>query len=172
MLATFVASTLLALTPVHAFGPPQSCSKTYTVKMAVRGIHSAYSGIRDVSAADRRHLRRFIRCQRNQGAKHYLHGVQKRSIARWYLRRNPPVPTGFDSPEVADVPGVPWDFAACVAFRESSSSGTDARTDTVYGIIPASGYYVLGAALSVQKHAFADLYAAHGVSPWEPYDGC
>jgi hypothetical protein len=86
--------------------------------------------------------------------------------AQWLARRRP---SGYDSPVLADVPGVPWSFAACVAYRESDN-GT--MGDTVYGIIPASGYSVEGAPLSVQKHAFHDLYAAHGTSPWSPYDGC
>lgn len=79
------------------------------------------------------------------------------------------LPSGFNSPDLSVVPGVPQSFAACVAFRESTDG---AGSTNIYGIIPASGVDVEGASLAQQKQAFAQLYAEYGTQPWAPNDGC
>ncbi len=70
------------------------------------------------------------------------------------------------SSSLADVPGVPAAFAACVAFT-ASADGTASRN--VYGITPASGINVAGQPLSFQKAAFAALYKRYGAAPWKSY---
>jgi hypothetical protein len=72
---------------------------------------------------------------------------------------------------LADVPGVPQAFAACVAFRESTDLQNPAADGNAYGIIPASGYDVYGTSLANQKQVFAELYAQYGTAPWAS-DGC
>ena len=73
---------------------------------------------------------------------------------------------------LADVPGVPRSFAACVAQRESSNGTNQAYNGGVYGIINASGEHVNGQSLSAQKQAFSRLYQRYGKAPWSPSDGC
>jgi LysM repeat protein len=72
---------------------------------------------------------------------------------------------------LADVPGVPEAFAACVAYRESTDLQNPAADGNAYGIIPASGYDVYGTSLANQKQVFAELYAQYGGAPWAA-DGC
>lgn len=98
---------------------------------------------------------------------------------RHRLSREPgqdtPAPTavsGYSSPDLADVPGVPRAFAACVALRESSDLQDPAARGNAYGILPASGYNGYAMSLAQQKEAFARLYAEYGTQPWAPYDGC
>lgn len=79
---------------------------------------------------------------------------------------------GYSSPDLADIPGVPRSFAACVAFRESTNGTNQAYNGGVYGIITASGINVNGQSLAAQKAAFAKLYAQYGTSPWSPSDHC
>lgn len=74
--------------------------------------------------------------------------------------------------DYSDVPGVPADFAACVA-RAESTDGTDPNANgNIYGITPGSGSDAGSADLATQKAAFAQMYAAQGDAPWRPYDGC
>lgn len=94
-----------------------------------------------------------------------------------------PVPGGGD---LADVPGVPRAFAACVAFRESSDNpravnsipGFTGNGGGAYGFL-ASTWHSLGyggqpydAPVWQQKQAFSRLYAQAGKQPWSPSDGC
>jgi LysM repeat protein len=79
--------------------------------------------------------------------------------------------TGFSSSSLADIPGVPRSFAACVAYRESTNLQNPAARGNAYGIIPASGYNVYGTSLAHQKQVFAELYRQYGSSPWAS-DGC
>jgi LysM repeat protein len=74
--------------------------------------------------------------------------------------------------DLADVPGVPRSFAACVALRESSNGTNQAYNGGVYGIITASGINVNGQSLAAQKAAFSKLYGLYGTQPWSPSDGC
>jgi hypothetical protein len=76
------------------------------------------------------------------------------------------------SSDLADVPGVPHAFAACVAQRESSNGANQAYNGGVYGIITASGVNVNGQSVAAQKAAFGKLYAQYGATPWAPSDGC
>ena len=72
------------------------------------------------------------------------------------------------SSNLADVPGVPYSFAACVALRES----TDGQgSPDIYGILPMNGYFS-GMSLAEQKGLFSRMYARDGTSPWSPWDGC
>jgi hypothetical protein len=73
---------------------------------------------------------------------------------------------------LSDVPGVPQEFAACVALRESSNLQDPNAHGNAYGIIPASGYNVNGASLAQQKAVFRELYTQYGTAPWSPSDGC
>ena len=72
------------------------------------------------------------------------------------------------SSDLAAVPGVPREFAACVALRESTDG---AGSSNIYGILPSNGYSS-GMGLPEQKRLFASMYARSGTSPWAPYDGC
>lgn len=92
------------------------------------------------------------------------------------------------SSDLADVPGVPHAFAACVAFRESSNNPRS--VNAVPGFIGNGGgaYGIMAyvwqgsdlgfsgqpydAPLSQQKQAFSILYAKYGSQPWSPSDGC
>jgi len=69
---------------------------------------------------------------------------------------------------LADVPGVPYAFAQCVALRESTDG---AGSPNIYGILPMNGY-TEGMSLAGQKRLFSEMYARDGTSPWSPYDGC
>ncbi len=79
---------------------------------------------------------------------------------------------GGSSGSLSDIPGVPKDFAACVAFKESTNGTNQAYNGGVYGIINASGEHVNGQSIGAQKAAFSRLYAQYGKSPWSQYDGC
>ena len=78
------------------------------------------------------------------------------------------VSTAVSDNNLADVPGVPAAFAACVALRESTDG---AGSSNIYGILESNGYYP-GMPLAAQKALFASMYAAQGPGPWAPYDGC
>jgi LysM repeat protein len=82
-----------------------------------------------------------------------------------------PRSSGFSSSSLADIPGVPRSFAACVAYRESTDLRNPAARGNAYGIIPASGYNVYGTSLAHQKQVFAELYRQYGGRPWVS-DGC
>ncbi len=68
-------------------------------------------------------------------------------------------------------------FEQCVAWRESSDNPT-ASSAGLFGILPATwaslGYPGTAgeASVTMQKAAFAQLYAQDGTAPWAPYDGC
>lgn len=70
---------------------PADCGKTFTKPMITRAIDAAYSGTKDVSRSDRKHLRRYIHCARRHVSRtkmqHYLHNAW----AAWKERRNPPM---------------------------------------------------------------------------------
>ncbi len=79
-------------------------------------------------------------------------------------------PAGSVSPalrsSLADVPGVPAVFAACVAF---TASGDGTASHNIYGITPSSGINVTGYSPAQQKAAFAVLYKRYGPRPWKSY---
>jgi LysM repeat protein len=79
--------------------------------------------------------------------------------------------SGYSSSDLADVPGVPRSYAACVAYRESTDLKNPAARGNAYGIIPASGYDGYHMTLSQQKQVFAKLYREYGKRPWRS-DGC
>jgi peptidoglycan DL-endopeptidase CwlO len=72
---------------------------------------------------------------------------------------------------LADIPGVPESFAACVAYRESTDDTNPAADGNAYGIIPASGYNVAGDTIAQQKQVFEEIYDTTGPSAWAA-DGC
>jgi LysM repeat protein len=72
---------------------------------------------------------------------------------------------------LADIPGVPEAFAACVAYRESTDDTNPAADGNAYGIIPASGYNVAGDSIAQQKQVFVEIYDTTGPSAWAA-DGC
>lgn len=81
-----------------------------------------------------------------------------------------PAPASAHRPSgsLADVPGVPAPFAACVAF---TASGNGTRSRNIYGITPASGYDVAGYSVARQKTVFTALYQKYGAAPWVSF-GC
>jgi LysM repeat protein len=79
--------------------------------------------------------------------------------------------SGYSSSDLADIPGVPRSYAACVAYRESTDLRNPAARGNAYGIIPASGYDGYHMTLSQQKQVFAKLYREYGKRPWRS-DGC
>ena len=79
--------------------------------------------------------------------------------------------SGYSSSDLADIPGVPRSYAACVAYRESTDLRNPAARGNAYGIIPASGYDGYHMTLSQQKQVFAKLYREYGTRPWRS-DGC
>jgi hypothetical protein len=78
---------------------------------------------------------------------------------------------GFGSAALGDIPGVPYSFASCVAYRESTNGTNPAAHGNVYGIIPASGYNVSGDSLAQQKLVFKQIYDTSGPRAWAA-DGC
>jgi hypothetical protein len=79
-----------------------------------------------------------------------------------------PAASGYSSSDLANVPGVPYAFAACVAMRESTDG---LGSNNIYGITSMWGYYD-GMSIAGQKELFAKIYAEQGPAPWAPYDGC
>jgi hypothetical protein len=79
--------------------------------------------------------------------------------------------SGYNSGDLADIPGVPHSFAACVAYRESTNDTNPAAHGNAYGIIPASGYNVSGDSIAQQKLVFKQIYDTTGPSAWAA-DGC
>jgi hypothetical protein len=79
--------------------------------------------------------------------------------------------SGYTSSDLADIPGVPHSFAACVAYRESTNDTNPAARGNAYGIIPASGYNVSGDSIAQQKLVFKQIYDTTGPSAWAA-DGC
>jgi LysM repeat protein len=78
---------------------------------------------------------------------------------------------GTSASSLADIPGVPESFAACVAYRESTDDTNPAADGNAYGIIPASGYNVSGDSIAQQKVVFEEIYNTVGPSAWAA-DGC
>jgi hypothetical protein len=79
--------------------------------------------------------------------------------------------SGYGSSALGDVPGVPYAFAACVAYRESTNDTNPAADGNAYGIIPASGYNVSGDSIAQQKLVFKQIYDTSGPAAWAA-DGC
>ena len=79
--------------------------------------------------------------------------------------------SGYDSSDLADIPGVPHAYAACVAYRESTNNTNPAAHGNAYGIIPASGYNVGGESIAQQKQVFKQIYDTTGPRAWAA-DGC
>lgn len=95
------------------------------------------------------------------------------SPARAYRAQSSDAPSssGSSGGGLADIPGVPSSFAACVAYRESTDLQNPAARGNAYGIIPSSGYNGYAMSLSQQKETFSKLYAEYGGKPWAA-DGC
>jgi len=102
---------------------------------------------------------------------HHYSGV-RHHVSHHHAASHANTSGNYSSSDLADIPGVPRDFAACVAFRESTNGTNQAYNGGVYGIITASGINVNGQSLAAQKAAFAKLYAQYGKQPWSPSDGC
>lgn len=74
---------------VVAVAPAHACQKTFSESMIVRAINFTYHGTRDVTRADRAHLRRYVRCARPKARAHrprirrYWHHAR----AAWKQRR-------------------------------------------------------------------------------------
>jgi hypothetical protein len=109
-----------------------------------------------------RHDRRHCRIMRRWGV---AQARQRDAFIAAVHGAAPAPASGFSSPNLADVPGVPASFAACVALRESTDG---AGSSNIYGILGPGGQ----GTLAQQKEAFSQMYAARGAEPWAPYDGC
>jgi LysM repeat protein len=95
------------------------------------------------------------------------------------------VPSRGGSSDLASVPGVPYGYAKCVAFRESTNNphavnsipGYIGNGGGAYGFLQStwSGLGYSGspqtASVAQQKAAFSKLYSQLGRSPWTA-DGC
>ena len=102
------------------------------------------------------------RAPSHRSSSHTTHAVTRSATHR---------SSGYSSSDLADVPGVPRSYAACVAYRESTDLKNPAARGNAYGIIPASGYDGYHMTLSQQKQVFAKLYREYGKRPWRS-DGC
>lgn len=71
--------------------PHPGCVKTFSRPMIVRAIDAAFAGTREVTARDRRHLRRFIRCRRPAVSRSRMMRYWRTAEAAWHGRRNPPL---------------------------------------------------------------------------------
>jgi hypothetical protein len=155
------------------------CAKTYTFAMFDRASDAVYTGTGLPPRGSYAALWRMARCQRYSTA-HVATGLTSAAHAEylarrewaadkkaWTMRRHPPTPV-WESGGLADVPGVPYGFAACVALRESTDG---AGSPDIYGILPSNGYYA-GMSIVAQKLLFSAMYERDGASPWAPYDGC
>ena len=59
--------------------------------MIKRAIDAAYHGTRDVTPADRRHLRRYLRCARPRVDRARIHRRLRSAKTAWQERRDPPM---------------------------------------------------------------------------------
>jgi hypothetical protein len=116
----------------------------------------------------RRHCRIWDRWQARLDAEYHRFEMAEHPAITLSAPAQTVVATGYSSSDLADVPGVPYAFAACVAFRESTDG---AGSPDIYGIEPMWGYYD-GMPIADQKALFARIYAEQGVAPWQRWDGC
>jgi hypothetical protein len=149
---------------IAAAPTPVRCARVFTVAQTLAADRRAYFGTRHVTKTTQRRLGWMERCQTQTGKRHRIARFYHASRSAWLVRRQ------LASPDLGVVPGVPYSFATCVAFRES----TDGQgSSNVYGIIAASGISGVGSmSVPEQKLAFSRLYAADGTAPWSSYDGC
>lgn len=59
--------------------------------MITRAVDTVYAGTNDVSAAARRHLRKYVRCARRHVSKARMHRYWHDARQAWLERRNPPM---------------------------------------------------------------------------------
>ncbi len=108
------------------------CSKTFTVPMVQRAIDATYAGTRPVSVAQRRRLRRYVRCRRVSSTGRYLHRYWLEAIDAQSRRRNPF--TGYAMSGTVSTFGPPLEGASqtadggddtrpCIALRDTSTLG-------------------------------------------------
>lgn len=88
MLATMLVAAVLAV-PAHA--TPANCGPTFTRPMITRAINATYRGTKDVSAKERRHLRRFIHCARRHVNRARMRRILHQAWSDWNQRRHPPM---------------------------------------------------------------------------------
>lgn len=140
--------------------PDRRCPQLFTVRMGKRAARRIYRPGHHPTLRNLRLLGYLERCQRNPLAQPFL-----RSFDHWRARQQQQATTSTAGGGLADVPGVPASFAACVAFRES----TDGKlSPNIYGLQS----YFPGESLAQQKRVMASMYASRGTQPWAPYDGC
>jgi rare lipoprotein A (peptidoglycan hydrolase) len=96
-MATLLTATIIAVASSGVGHERPGCSKTFTVPMIQRAIDAAYAGTREVSASDRAHLRRFVRCARDVTKQSAMHAYWNRAWRAWLIRRNPPMFTQLAS---------------------------------------------------------------------------
>lgn len=164
VLAIFVVSSASAHVPGRV-----NCNKLFTLAHTEATAKDVYAGTGRVTLAKLQRLGHMELCQVNvadrSAARAYSHRQAAQHDARVSNAQATPASTdgGY-----GNVPGVPYAFASCVAFRES----TDGQgSPDIYGILPMNGYYS-GMSVPAQKALFSRMYAADGTSPWAPYDGC
>lgn len=163
------AINMVAANPAQAHVQHHSrpgCPKLYTVAQGERTARTIYRGTRHVTMRDYHKLGRMETCQKfKRRDQPRLRGIDRRLRGEHDARVSAAsTAASYSSSDLADVPGVPRSFAACVALRES----TDGRlSSNIYGMLQ---YH--GESLAEQKREFSEMYAARGVEPWRPYDGC
>lgn len=84
-----VASVFAPAAPNHNSRP--GCRKTFDAAMIHKAITAVYRGRRDVTARDRAHLRRYVRCSRPVTIRPAMHRYWNNVWRAWKLRRNPPM---------------------------------------------------------------------------------
>jgi rare lipoprotein A (peptidoglycan hydrolase) len=87
-----VISTV-ALHPAHGV----KCPKTFTVPMIIRAINATYRGTKDVTAIEKRRLRRYIACARNPKKRHSMDRYWNNTRNAWWRRVHPPLYTQLAS---------------------------------------------------------------------------
>lgn len=160
-LATSAAGSAVPRTSTS--GVSANCPHTFSLLMFDRAARTVYQGTGTPPRGSYRSLWHLARCQRPPSSEPQALKAWGRYLDAWHLRRHPPEPQGYGY-----VPGVPYSFASCVAWRES---GDGTGGPDIYGILPMNGYYS-GMSIAAQKALFSAMYARDGIEPWSPYDGC
>jgi hypothetical protein len=154
--------------PVLSTAAPTTdrCSYHWTAWQTEHFGRIVYAGTKNVPDHTLHRLGYMESCQRDPGTATAVRTYNRQLAAEHRTRVAASSSAGaYGSTDLGNVPGVPYSFASCVAFRES----TDGRLSwNIYGI--TSRYP--GATVAEQKRTFAQMYAQYGTEPWAPYDGC
>jgi hypothetical protein len=138
------------------------CSYHWSAWQSEHFAGIVYAGVKNVPQHTLERLGYMESCSVSPGA---VRRYNRQLGAAHYQRVSASAAPTAGSSDLGSVPGVPYSFASCVAFRES----TDGRlSSNIYGILGGGGT----GTVAQQKAAFSRMYAQYGVQPWAPYDGC